>query len=109
MGSGSQSGLYIHHATPKIVYAGSWKTAKTRLSLLGTPYSLEVSLTPIISKHTWLTLNAGCGRFFEGTPAEMHTALNKTLAALPDDTKVYVSIDPLVPLLIRLLTRAAGS
>jgi hydroxyacylglutathione hydrolase len=35
---------------------------------------------------------AGCGRFFEGTPAEMHTALNKTLAALPDDTKVYVCI-----------------
>ncbi|KAI9718050.1 MAG: hypothetical protein M1812_004308 [Candelaria pacifica] len=31
----------------------------------------------------------GCGRFFEGTPAEMHTALNKTLAALPEDTKVY--------------------
>ncbi|KAL8970283.1 MAG: hypothetical protein Q9183_001599 [Haloplaca sp. 2 TL-2023] len=31
----------------------------------------------------------GCGRFFEGTPAEMHTALNKTLAALPDHTKVY--------------------
>ncbi|MCJ1337970.1 Cytoplasmic glyoxalase II [Bachmanniomyces sp. S44760] len=31
----------------------------------------------------------GCGRFFEGTPAEMHTALNKTLAALPSDTKVY--------------------
>ncbi|MCJ1433267.1 Cytoplasmic glyoxalase II [Xylographa pallens] len=31
----------------------------------------------------------GCGRFFEGTPAEMDTALNKTLAALPDDTKVY--------------------
>ncbi|KAI4119623.1 MAG: hypothetical protein LQ345_000528 [Seirophora villosa] len=31
----------------------------------------------------------GCGRFFEGTPAEMHTALNKTLAGLPDDTKVY--------------------
>ena len=36
-------------------------------------------------------VNSGCGRFFEGTPAEMHTALNKTLAALPDDTKVYVS------------------
>lgn len=33
----------------------------------------------------------GCGRFFEGTPAEMHTALNKTLAGLPDDTKVYVN------------------
>lgn len=31
----------------------------------------------------------GCGKFFEGNPAEMHTALNKTLAALPDDTKVF--------------------
>lgn len=33
----------------------------------------------------------GCGRFFEGTPEEMHRALNETLAQLPDDTKVYVS------------------
>ncbi|KAK5122047.1 hypothetical protein LTR85_004293 [Meristemomyces frigidus] len=31
----------------------------------------------------------GCGRFFEGTPEEMDKALNDTLAALPDDTKVY--------------------
>ncbi|KAI9860768.1 MAG: Cytoplasmic glyoxalase II [Trichoglossum hirsutum] len=31
----------------------------------------------------------GCGRFFEGTAAEMHTALNKTLATLPDETRVY--------------------
>lgn len=31
----------------------------------------------------------GCGRFFEGTPEQMHTALNETLAALPDDTKVF--------------------
>lgn len=34
--------------------------------------------------------DAGCGRFFEGTAEEMNTALNKILAALPDDTKVYV-------------------
>lgn len=34
----------------------------------------------------------GCGKFFEGTPAEMHAALNQTLAALPNDTRVYVSI-----------------
>jgi hydroxyacylglutathione hydrolase len=33
----------------------------------------------------------GCGKFFEGSAAEMHKALNKTLASLPDDTKVYVS------------------
>jgi len=31
----------------------------------------------------------GCGRFFEGTPTEMHKALNHTLASLPKDTKVY--------------------
>jgi len=31
----------------------------------------------------------GCGRFFEGTAPEMHKALNETLAALPDDTKIY--------------------
>jgi len=31
----------------------------------------------------------GCGKFFEGSAEEMHTALNKVLAALPDDTKVY--------------------
>lgn len=33
--------------------------------------------------------HAGCGKFFEGTAEEMNTALNKTLAALPDDTKVF--------------------
>lgn len=31
----------------------------------------------------------GCGKFFEGTATEMHAALNKTLASLPDDTKVF--------------------
>ena len=44
------------------------------------------------SKVARLRLSVGCGRFFEGTPAEMHTALNETLAALPDETKVYVNI-----------------
>lgn len=37
---------------------------------------------------------AGCGRFFEGNAEEMHKALNETLAALPDDTVVYVSSTP---------------
>ncbi len=31
--------------------------------------------------------SAGCGRLFEGTPAQMHTSLNR-LAALPDATRV---------------------
>ncbi|KAI0123005.1 hydroxyacylglutathione hydrolase [Xylariales sp. AK1849] len=33
--------------------------------------------------------HGGCGKFFEGSAEEMHKALNKTLASLPDDTKVY--------------------
>ncbi|XP_014219545.1 hydroxyacylglutathione hydrolase, mitochondrial isoform X2 [Copidosoma floridanum] len=33
--------------------------------------------------------SAGCGRFFEGTAKQMHTALNGILAQLPDETKVY--------------------
>jgi hydroxyacylglutathione hydrolase len=32
---------------------------------------------------------AGCGRLFEGTPAQMYESLNVTLAALPDATLVY--------------------
>ncbi|XP_008551511.1 hydroxyacylglutathione hydrolase, mitochondrial [Microplitis demolitor] len=31
----------------------------------------------------------GCGRFFEGTPEQMYTALIKILGSLPDETKVY--------------------
>jgi len=34
----------------------------------------------------------GCGKFFEGTGEEMHKALNVTLASLPDDTRVFVSL-----------------
>jgi hydroxyacylglutathione hydrolase len=45
------------------------------------------------AQHGWLfcgdTLFAGgCGRLFEGTPAQMTTSLAK-LAALPDETKVF--------------------
>lgn len=32
--------------------------------------------------------SAGCGRLFEGTPAQMHASLSR-LAALPPDTAVY--------------------
>ncbi|MEG3768730.1 hydroxyacylglutathione hydrolase [Alteromonas sp. 14N.309.X.WAT.G.H12] len=32
--------------------------------------------------------SGGCGRLFEGTPAQMHHSLN-TLTHLPDDTRVY--------------------
>lgn len=32
---------------------------------------------------------AGCGRLFEGTPAQMHRALNEILGTLPGDTRVF--------------------
>src|SRR5690606_41023592 len=32
---------------------------------------------------------AGCGRLFEGTAAQMNESLNRKLAALPGDTKLY--------------------
>ena len=43
--------------------------------------------------HHWLFCGdtlfaAGCGRLFEGTPAQMHTSLSK-FAALPKETKVF--------------------
>jgi hydroxyacylglutathione hydrolase len=31
----------------------------------------------------------GCGKFFEGSPEQMHAALNKILGKLPDETKVF--------------------
>ena len=31
---------------------------------------------------------AGCGRLFEGTPAQMYRSLNEVLARLPDETKI---------------------
>ena len=32
---------------------------------------------------------AGCGRLFEGTPAQMHDSLNKQIGGLPDETELY--------------------
>lgn len=32
---------------------------------------------------------AGCGRFFEGTAEQMHTALIEKLGRLPDNTQVF--------------------
>jgi hydroxyacylglutathione hydrolase len=32
---------------------------------------------------------AGCGRLFEGTPAQMHDSLNVQISGLDDDTELY--------------------
>lgn len=49
----------------------------------------------LINSNARADIILGCGRFFEGTPEEMDTALNKTLGGLPDDAKVYVSFQTL--------------
>ena len=53
-------------------------------------YFMEDSTGKVVFTGDTLFIS-GCGRFFEGKPEEMHEALNKRLAALPDDTVVYVS------------------
>ena len=32
---------------------------------------------------------AGCGRLFEGTPAQMHRSLNQQIGRLPNETRIY--------------------
>ena len=93
-----RSKLYTHHVIPRTAYAGSWKTRLGKLFSLEIPSSMEVSCaqpSPIIRMMQSLIFDVlGCGRFFEGTAEEMHTALNKALSSLPSDTKVYVGQDP---------------
>ena len=64
-----------------------------RLSVLDVPGHTAGHIAYVAADQHWLfcgdTLFAGgCGRLFEGTPAQMTTSLGK-LAALPDNTKVY--------------------
>jgi hydroxyacylglutathione hydrolase len=63
------------------------------LSVLAVPGHTLGHIAYVAKEQGWLfcgdTLFAGgCGRLFEGTPAQMLSSLDK-LAALPDDTKVY--------------------
>lgn len=63
------------------------------LSVLDVPGHTAGHIAYVAPDQRWLfcgdTLFAGgCGRLFEGTPAQMAASLAK-LAALPDDTKVY--------------------
>ena len=64
-----------------------------KLSVLDVPGHTLGHIAYVAKEQGWLfcgdTLFAGgCGRLFEGTPAQMLASLEK-LAALPDDTKVY--------------------
>lgn len=64
-----------------------------RLSVLDVPGHTAGHIAYVAADQQWLfcgdTLFAGgCGRLFEGTPAQMTASLQK-FAALPDDTAVY--------------------
>jgi hydroxyacylglutathione hydrolase len=64
-----------------------------RLSVLEVPGHTLGHIAYVAGEQGWLfcgdTLFAGgCGRLFEGTPAQMLTSLDK-LASLPDSTRVY--------------------
>lgn len=64
-----------------------------RFSVLDVPGHTRGHIAYVEAEQGWLfcgdTLFAGgCGRLFEGTPAQMMTSLSK-LAALPDATQVY--------------------
>ncbi|TAQ89607.1 Hydroxyacylglutathione hydrolase [Chlorociboria aeruginascens] len=74
----------------------SFKIGDIAIKALYTPCHTQDSICWFVEDSTGKAVftgdtlfHGGCGRFFEGTPEEMHTALNKTLAAVPDDTKVY--------------------
>lgn len=74
-------------------------------TIRGTDLSVSTLHTPCHTNgHLCFTLNvadrqvvftgdtlfvAGCGKFFEGNASDMHTALNSTLARLPNDTLVF--------------------
>jgi hydroxyacylglutathione hydrolase len=62
-------------------------------SVLAVPGHTRGHIAYVASRENWLfcgdtLFGGGCGRLFEGTPAQMLTSLEK-LAALPDETKVY--------------------
>lgn len=78
------------------VSEGDWVRLPTlglSLSVLDVPGHTAGHIAYVCDDPPWLfcgdTLFAGgCGRLFEGTPAQMTASLAK-LAALPDDTRVY--------------------
>jgi len=70
---------FVQDGDDKAVFTGD------TLFIAGSFYYILLRGLPLLN--AWD--ETGCGRFFEGTAEEMHTALNKILAPLPDDTKVY--------------------
>nr|POF13742.1 putative hydroxyacylglutathione hydrolase [Quercus suber] len=60
-----------------------------KVTALHTPCHTQDSICYLFEDGNERAVFTGDTLFIGGTPEEMDTALNKTLAALPDDTKVY--------------------
>jgi hydroxyacylglutathione hydrolase len=76
--------------TGDVVGVGSVKARVTHIpghTLGAVSYFVDVAGQRAVFTGDTLFL-AGCGRLFEGSPAQMHASLS-TLAALPADTRVY--------------------
>ena len=70
-----------------VVYFG-----KEKGTFIHNPGHTSGAITYIFSKvaFTGDTLfAAGCGRIFEGTPAQMYDSINRRICLLSDDTKIY--------------------
>ena len=67
----------------------SWRVIHVPGHTLGhVAYFSETALNTPVLFSGYTLFAAGCGRLFEGSPAQMHDALNR-LASLPDATQVY--------------------
>lgn len=83
---------HITVAEPEVIKCTTWMPA---LNILDTPGHTRghISFYSDHAEQRWLfcgdtLFGAGCGRLFEGTPAQMLASLEK-LRALPADTKVF--------------------
>ncbi|KAE9418377.1 hypothetical protein Angca_004165, partial [Angiostrongylus cantonensis] len=88
----------IDHLSRKVEHEEKFRVGEMEITALKTPCHTKGHICyyvshsgdkrPIVLTGDTLFI-AGCGKFFEGSAAEMHHNLNEILAKLPNDTYVY--------------------
>ncbi|VDM57954.1 unnamed protein product [Angiostrongylus costaricensis] len=88
----------IDHLSRKVEHEEKFHVGEMEITALKTPCHTKGHICYYVShpgdKHPIVLTGdtlfiAGCGKFFEGSAAEMHHNLNEILAKLPNDTYVY--------------------